>query len=87
MAGFDAKTPNREQVAGAGPDPALFTGHPLEMGTETVATIVAGKVAYRNPKYAWVATGGSARTGGAAFFQRTGEQAAYQRHSRHGPGG
>lgn len=37
--------------AGKDADLALFTGHPLEMGTETVATIVAGHVAYRNPKF------------------------------------
>jgi len=33
-------------------DIAIFTGHPFDLWrTETVATIVAGKVVYRNPKY------------------------------------
>jgi imidazolonepropionase-like amidohydrolase len=34
-------------------DIAIFTGHPFDVWrTETVATIVAGKVAYRNPRFA-----------------------------------
>lgn len=38
--------------AGMDPDIAIFTGHPFDPMTETVATVVAGEVVYRNPKFA-----------------------------------
>lgn len=33
-------------------DLALFSGHPLDLPTECVATIIAGEVVYQNPKFA-----------------------------------
>ncbi|MDB4897949.1 MAG: amidohydrolase [Firmicutes bacterium] len=33
-------------------DIAIFTGHPFDVQTHTVATIIAGEVVYRNPKFA-----------------------------------
>lgn len=38
--------------AGKEADLALFTGHPLDLPSECVATIIAGQVIYRNPKFA-----------------------------------